>query len=128
MDKGIKDEEQLRATVLSLRDELNLKNGMRAAELQVALPRIKVLGEDDLELDPPKPPRSSTTDVGDGFMQWTAMKSATVDQKACLQKVKPVGSKKHLHPLLLVSMQKLKLKFTRKSKIMTLVKKQQRKT
>ena len=52
MDKGIKEEEQLRATVLSLRDELNLKNGMRAAELQVALPRIKVLGEDDLEHRP----------------------------------------------------------------------------
>ena len=81
MDKGIKEEEQLREKVLSLRDELNLKNGMRAAELQVALPRIKVLGEDDLELDPPKPPsHPQQMLVPPGFMQWTAIdQSATVE-------------------------------------------------
>lgn len=80
MDDGLNEEELLRQDVIRLRDELNVKNGMRAAELQVALPRIKVLGEDGLELDPPKFARTPERGtLPPGYMGWTALdQSATV--------------------------------------------------
>ena len=40
-----------RAKVADLRAALNVKNGMRAAELKIALPRIRVEGEDRIDAD-----------------------------------------------------------------------------
>ena len=79
MTDGLNEEELLREKVIELRNQLNMKNGMRAAELQVALPRIKVAGEDGLELDPPKFARNSKRGtLPPGFMGWTALDQSAI--------------------------------------------------
>lgn len=47
--KNKKHEEFQKGKVAALREELNVTNGMRAAELKVALPRITVAGEDQID-------------------------------------------------------------------------------